>query len=126
MSVPSSDIAGVGALRLADVTQMQPAELAAQQDLSRAVGSAIQKAVTLPGGETSSANRPNSMLERSTSNDFVREQPMEVNTDLEISREMDQMTDKFRELYTDMTNFSVTWSIAKRTGRDVETLLKGQ
>ena len=126
MSGPSIDVSGVGALKLADITPVQPAELAMQQDLSRAFDSAIQKAISFPVNETGSAHRPNPMLEKSKSNDFVREQPMTEDKDPEMTRQLDQVTDRFRDVYVEMTNFSVAWNVAKRSGRDVETLLKGQ
>lgn len=128
MSGPSLDIAGVGELKLADIVPVQPAELAAQKDLSRALEVAVSKAVSFPTGAANPAERPNAMMPEARPNSYVRDQSTasDKSNDPEFGQTMDKVTDRFRDLYVEVTNFSVVWSVAKRSGRDIETLLKGQ
>ncbi|MEL6639699.1 MAG: hypothetical protein AAFN63_03725 [Pseudomonadota bacterium] len=39
---------------------------------------------------------------------------------------MEDVSEKLSELYLDVTVYKVAWEVAKRSGRDIEALLKGQ
>ncbi|NJM81726.1 MAG: hypothetical protein HC844_03845 [Tabrizicola sp.] len=129
----SIDPVSTGGVPLASVSRSSNAEMGAQQDLSRAFEGAIQKAVSFPVSESNPASRPNSLLVDSGANGYLREPVLgapngQANTakDGAVDRQMEQVVDRFRGLYVEMTNFSVAWSVAKRSGKDVETLLRGQ
>lgn len=40
--------------------------------------------------------------------------------------DMEDVSKKLSELYLDVTVYKVAWEVAKRSGRDIESLLKGQ
>ncbi len=123
-------VEGVSCMPLADVTPQTNAELGASRDISHAFDSAMTKALSFP---SSPADKPNGLLAGDTNNSFLPEQGLggpdtKANTEKDqlADRQMEQVMEKFRGLYVEMTNFTVAWSVAKRTGRDVETLLKAQ
>jgi len=128
MSGPNAGISDVGHVSLSDVTPISPADIAGQQLMSTALEGAIKKATTLPGHGSDPVSDPSSMVGTQDTNQFVREDAVQPDAGLdpEMERQIDQVADKFTDLYVEVTNFSVAWSVAKRTGRDIETLLRAQ
>jgi hypothetical protein len=130
---PVGAVTGVGGVPLSDVAQLTNSEVGAARDISRAFDSAITKALSFPSSHASQTGVPNGVLAGDSKNTFLRDQGLDgPNTQVRTEKEqvadhqMEQVMEKFRGLYVEMTNFSVAWSVAKRTGRDVETLLRAQ
>ncbi|WP_299554588.1 hypothetical protein [uncultured Tateyamaria sp.] len=130
MTTGESSIEGVGGIKLADISQSSHDDFVRQKEISQAFDGAIQKAVTFPSNVTNPAERPNTFLVNNGQNSFVAQRGSSE-THLGDARssadvQIEQVMGRFRSLYVEMTNFSVAWSVAKRTGRDIETLLRAQ
>jgi hypothetical protein len=118
---------------LKSISQPSNSDFQSRQEVSVVLEGALKKAITFPASDSNPASRQNSLLSNNSANSYVREQDV-AGTNIQgrdgkqtvDDRAMDHVTESLRGLYVEATNFAVAWSIAKRTGRDVETLLKAQ
>ncbi|WP_299507337.1 hypothetical protein [uncultured Roseobacter sp.] len=133
MSDGVSGIEGVDSVKLADISQPSHDEYVKRREVSHALEGAILKAVSFPSHRENIIDRSNTLLSSKSENTFLDERvqsrkvsPLQGDTTNSLDPHMEQVIQNYRDLYVDMTNFSVAWSVAKRTGRDIETLLRAQ
>lgn len=128
MTIDSVGLDGVGGVSLSQTLAPDQTNLPARQEMSHIFEGAIHQAVAFPASASDPTRRPNQFLERPDQNVLLREQPSTSQTgDAGTSEnKLNDVTDRFFGLYIEMTHFQVAWSVAKRSGRDIETLLRAQ
>lgn len=112
-----------------DVASSSPADHRLADKLSRTMDAAMDKALRVPAGPTDPALRANSFLADNQPSKMVS-----GSADLDgkagerdaVDIAMDRITDRLRTVNMELTSFKVAWGLAKRAGRDIETLLKAQ
>jgi transcription initiation factor TFIID subunit TAF12 len=129
----SVDPVSTSSVPLSSISQQSNSDVSSQREMSRVFEGAIKTAVTYPFNESNPTSRQNSLLLHNGANTYLRDEGM-AGTDGQVRNgkksvddaSMKYVAETMRSLYVEATNFTVAWSIAKRTGRDVETLLKAQ
>jgi hypothetical protein len=124
----TTGIEAVGALgapqkmSLADVTSQTVADQRHSDLLSDMSSHAIKSAMHAPGMTAQEDKLKDQIAQESRGNPYVSgsEYPENPNAT------SDFFTDKMAGLYNEITIYQVAWNMAKRTGRDIETLLKAQ
>jgi hypothetical protein len=107
---------------LADVTSQTVADQRHNDLLSEMSSHAFKNVTDVPGGAATQDQLKDQILQESRGNAYVAgsEQPDQADA------KSDFFIDKMAGLYNEITVYQVAWNMAKRTGRDIETLLKAQ
>jgi len=121
---PIGSVALLDTVQLSDVSAGQASDFDVRRSVSDAMDMAVKSAMRMPSADIDPKLPPNAVMSDPSTNSMVRDRSGQMADGYET--QMDAITDRFVTLYQDMTIFKVTWQIAKRTGRDIETLLKAQ
>lgn len=84
---------------------------------------ALDSALKTPAMPSAAEASIQQVLNKSGENDYIGDEAGETQSPIE---ELGVVASEAAGLYSEMTAFHVAWGIAKKSGRDVETLLKGQ
>lgn len=126
MTAQINSIAAVEPLDHVDMSDQNAAyasQLNASQVLADSMTTALDSALHMPAvGEIVETSEQH-VLNKSGENDFMGDEVGEERSPVD---EITHVAEKVAGIYADMTAFHVAWGIAKKSGRDVETLLKGQ
>ena len=112
-----------------DVAITSPADHRVADKLTRTMEASLEKALRVPSGPTDPALGANSFLASNQPNKMVSGSADLGGTSGErdgLDIAMDRITDRLRTVNMELTSFKVAWGLAKRAGRDIETLLKAQ
>jgi len=107
---------------LADVTQTTASNMQRQDILSEISQKAFSSFANTPGTAAKEADLKAEMLSESQGNKYLPEDLVPQKPEA-LS---DQFITKMSSLYNEVTVYQVAWNMAKRTGRNIETLLRGQ
>jgi hypothetical protein len=104
-------------------TMAQDAQAA---QLNRVINSTADQALTVALAPPGSRETLPDTAENYLSSDIGQNYLGATETSETSGFEMNQINKMLGDLYTDVAVYKVAWSIAKRTGKDIETMLKGQ
>lgn len=121
---PVGSVASLDTVQLSEVSAGQASDFDVRRSVSDAMDVAVRSAMRMPSADVDPKIPPNAVMADPGNNSMIRDRTDQMADGYET--QMDAITDRFVTLYQDMTTFKVTWQIAKRTGRDIETLLKAQ
>jgi hypothetical protein len=107
---------------LAEVTSQTVADQRHSDLLSEMSSHAIKNATDIPGGTATEDQLKDQILQESRGNPYVAGSEKPDNP----AATSDYFIDKMSGLYNEISVYQVAWNMAKRTGRDIETLLKAQ
>ncbi len=122
MEIATAAVKVQSEVSLANVTKDTSANIHRQDILSDISREAFAAFTNVPGATTQDAKLKAEILSDARGNpylpaDLVPQKPEALS---------DHFAKKMAGLYNEIAVYQVAWNMAKRTGRDVETLLRGQ